>query len=417
MYPPKPYEGRLHCEQHGRLTCKVCLHSINADLNGYIENPEKFKYDCPESEHSVKPRFEYFAGRAVELLGFRDGMSPTHRRQSVRDDFHPITNPKLYGDFACKECGLRYLAGGGIGMYGAHPSHVCADGQRYILVRVYPIKFARGVERIECTTHFYFNDNSKMDVIYTCMSRSDQGSADWNLENAEIAALTQLLTHVEEKLIPHRKELVEGYVYTNSTYFAGQAWRFNLLVLTSLNRDVLDLLLKAYNLKYSVKRKAFVERNVLGFVTKKFPATEERRYQVVSFIRKVRDLASLGIQVYWRHMKSNKTKAAARARFLDDPYQFPEPRYEVLEDDPNALNLEQEGGQITGEEDLLDGDSFQDLPSHYEFEAVEIKNPEESSEVSGLLETHRDVSPLSSDVDSPHETHRDVSPLSSEAGS
>ncbi|KAI1142441.1 hypothetical protein F5Y05DRAFT_226762 [Hypoxylon sp. FL0543] len=384
--PPPPFRGQLHCKSHGRLTCKVCLHSINADLDGYIGHPREVRYGCSESEHSVEARFEYFNDRATRLLGFHDGLGPTDRRRRLADDFSIGTQFKQDVDFGCDECALRYWAGGGIGMYGVHPSHICSNGQRYILAWACPFKFARGVEMIECSAYFHFNDRSPMNINYKCMLRPDEGTADSNLDNAEIAALTQLLTHVEEKLIPHRKELVKDYLYTNSEYFAGQAWRFRLVVFTYLKPDVLELLLKAHQMEYSAKRKAFIERDMQGVVTKRFRATKERQYQTARFIQKVKDLASLGIQVYWARMEDDARYMAARTRFMDDPYQFPEPRNQVLDDVRNEPNVEQEEGQTIGE-DLIEGDSFEYQPGHEGFEAVESENPEESSEMITGLET------------------------------
>ncbi|OTA89911.1 hypothetical protein M434DRAFT_34026 [Hypoxylon sp. CO27-5] len=352
--------GRLQCKLHGLRVCDVCLHCITEAPDGSIPDPiDAPRIPYPESKHSLKPRFELLGDVPVELL------------------FNKPLNPNEFHEFACEECGLRYWAGDGKGQHEVHPSHICANGQRYIQVWVYPIKFSRKFEKVECSASFIFGHKSKMNATYKCMSKSDSGNADWNLENSEIAALTQLLTYVEEKLIPYRKLLANDYLHTNSEYFAARAWRFNLLVVTSLNPAVLDLLLRVHKLKYSSRRKAFVERNALGLVTSKIPTTEERWYQMVSFVQKVKNLAALGIRIYWDTMRHDDHYEAARASFLDDPSQLPAPQNEVLKDDTKD-----------GEDDLIVSDSFDHLPSHEGFEAVESDDPEESPEMIASLFPH-----------------------------
>ncbi|KAI0152503.1 hypothetical protein F4776DRAFT_602077 [Hypoxylon sp. NC0597] len=349
--------GRLECKLHGVRTCNICLHCITEAADGSIPDPiDDPRIPYPESKHSIKPRFEFLGDVPMATLS------------------NEQTNPDELREFACEQCELRYWGGDGMGTYAVHPSHICANGLRFIPVWVHPIMFSRNSERVECSAFFIFDTKSKMNATYKCMSKSDYGSADWNLENSEIAALTQLLTYVEEKLIPYRKLLTNDYLYTNSEYFAARAWRFHLIVVTSLNPAVLSLLLRAHKLKYSSRRKAFVERNVLGMVTSKIPTTEERWYQMVSFVQKVKDLAALGIQVYWDTMEHDKCYETARAKFVDQPSQLPVPQREVLEDDADFE-----------EEDLVVDNSFEYLPIHEGFEAVESEDPEGSPEMLATL--------------------------------
>ncbi|OTA63560.1 hypothetical protein K449DRAFT_421666 [Hypoxylon sp. EC38] len=351
---------RVWCRRHGRTTCEDCLHSIIRDEDGSIPDPiNDARIPYPESGHSVEPRFELVTNASNKSLGF-DG------RRVIEEVYQ----------YSCGNCQLVYWDDGGTSNRGAHPSHICSNGQRYIQAWVRPMKFSRESGKIECSAYFIFDHISKMNATYKCMSKSDYGTADWNLENSEIAALTQLLTYVEDKLIPYRKQLTNDYLFTNSEYFASQAWRFQLIVLTSLNPAALDLLLRAHKLKYSARRKAFVEKNALGIVTSKIPVTEERWYQMASFVRKVKNLAALGIPVYWHPMEPDKRYEAARAGFMNEPPTLPAPQSEVLEDYPDPE-----------EEDLIEGDSFDNFPSHEGFEAVESDNPEESPELPSPLAT------------------------------
>ncbi|KAI1211000.1 uncharacterized protein F4807DRAFT_421185 [Annulohypoxylon truncatum] len=321
MASSNAFQGQLYCEKHSLLTCVVCLHSINSVKDGFIPLPEPgSRIPCSEQAHSVEPVFGSFKATA-EIRGFHDGLSPEDRKKYMTD----LSEPQDGSDFGshfhrCHRCGLDYLLMGG---KKSHPSHVTPNGDRYILVAVEPFEFSRSLNRISCSANFLFSDSharSNINAAFKCSPKVDSGSVQWNLDNAELEALVQLLHYVEDDLIPYRKRIVEKYVYTNSEYFAGQAWRFQLLVYTPLNRELLEFLSQAHRLKYNVKRKAFVERNSLGLVTKQYPATEERRHQTVCFLSMIRRLASLGIRVYWQHTPPKPRYIAAKERFMHDPH-------------------------------------------------------------------------------------------------
>ncbi|KAI1802852.1 hypothetical protein F4811DRAFT_372881 [Daldinia bambusicola] len=356
-------EARLYCPQHKLLTCKVCLHSINIGNHGILPK-DTTGFPCAESAHSVEPRFE-LAQKGVADLGYVDGLHPDQRYKMVNPEVPAFINRgHLYYD--CEACGLTYAAGGGPGSFGAHPSHICSDGERYVIAVLRPKKFLRATNKIECQAHFNFGHESPMNTSYQCVTKSDAGTIDWNLDNVEIAALTRLLHHVIDVVIPHRKTLVNDYIYTNSAYFAGQAQRFQLIVVTSLKEPLLHFLGKVIGLKYSSKRKAYIERNKLGFVSKKHPATEERRYQISSFIRMIKHLAAEGIQVHWWPGQAESLKVA-RKTFWTEPYAAGmDPPADVLSSDEIEPNDE------VAEDDLVAGDSLVGLPDHREFQDVEF---------------------------------------------
>lgn len=136
--------------------------------------------------------------------------------------------------------------------------------------------------------------------------------------NIGYTCITKILHYVNDVIIHRRRELVEDFLYTNSQYFAGQAWRFQLVLWTPLSKPVLSFLLRAHTLKYNEKRKAFVKKNAVGFTSKIYPVTEERRYQVVSFIRAVKQLAEVGIRVHFV-AKADFRCSDARAAFKHQP--------------------------------------------------------------------------------------------------
>ncbi|KAI1470610.1 uncharacterized protein F4812DRAFT_271985 [Daldinia caldariorum] len=355
-------ESRLYCPQHRLLTCKVCLHSVNIGNHGTLPM-DTSGFPCAESAHSVDPRFE-LAQKVVADLGYVDGLHPDERYKQVNPEVPKFINDgHLYYD--CEACGLTYAAGGGPGSFGAHPSHICSDGERYVIAVLRPKKFLRATEKIECQAHFNFGHESKMNISYQCVAKSDDGTIDWNLDNVEIAALTRLLHHVADVVVPYRRKFVDNYIYANSAYFAGQARRFQLLVVTPLKEPLLHFLGKVIGMKYSTKRKAYIERGKLGFVTKKYPATEERRYQISSFIRMIKHLAAEGIQVHWWPGQADSLRAA-RKYFLTEPYVV------GMDHAPNVLSSEEvEPNDEVAEDDLVPGDSFWGLPDHHEFQAVQ----------------------------------------------
>lgn len=372
-------KGRLYCEEHGLVTCLICLHSINCGDRGFTPDPHSNeRFPCQRSAHRVQPSFKRFY-LTPELLGFRGGLSPEDRRNlkaraNTSESQDIIHNPGT----DCTKCGLTYLSGGGSALTKC-PSHIMPNGQRYIIVQVEPYKYWRRHEKIECSAVFRFfgpkpelNPEWTQNPVWTCKSKSDFGTADWNLDNVEIAVLRQLFFFVEKIIIPYRRKLVHDVVYTNSSYFTGQAWRFQLVVATKLRPSVLDFLLRADELKYSPKRKAFVERNRLGFVTKKYPVTEERRYQTVHFIRCIKHLASeWGIRIHWISIPLTDENEAARAAFSNQPLVFPPAQSGALLDDQEHEEVKPNEMQDKVEDDLLEGDSLDYLPNHDGYEAVE----------------------------------------------
>ncbi|KAI0161175.1 hypothetical protein GGR52DRAFT_163580 [Hypoxylon sp. FL1284] len=366
------FTGRLYCRHHNRLACSVCLHSINS-IDGFVPNPESSRFTCPESAHSVEPLYELFEPY-VAARGFHHGLSPQQRETHKADNHEPqIAFNDLGGNFLrCDLCALTYFMEGGPGYADTHPSHVSADGKRYLIATVEPFKFERKLHKLGCTANFWFGGrNPKLSSSYECFVRPDSGTADWNLDNAGISAIVQLLRVVESRVIPHRKMLVKDVVYTNSEYFAGQAWRFQLVVCTMMNPATLDLLLRAHKLKYSQKRKAFVEKNALGLVSKKYPVTEERRRQIVYFIHMIKRLASYGIQVFWHSVDPSDVYEHARKTFMDDPSQLPRPQNVDFTQAQDIFDFEPKEARVVAEEDLVEGDSLEAMPVRDSLNAVE----------------------------------------------
>ncbi|XXG98407.1 hypothetical protein Hte_004730 [Hypoxylon texense] len=373
--PSEAFAGRMYCIDHNRLTCSVCLHSINS-VEGFIPTPDSDpRFPCPESAHSVEPVFEYFKP-TISSCGYHSGLSPQQRQMYKADDREPqLAFNKVAGKFIdCKQCGLTYYMQGGLGYADIHPSHVSADGKRYVVTTVEPSKFERQLDRLLCDVHFWFgHDNPKLNSNYECAVRPDYGTVDWNIDNAQISAIVQLFQLIECRVIPYRRKLIEDNIYTNSEYFAGQSWRFQLVVCTMLSQDTLDLLLRVHKLKYSKSRKAFVERNALGIISKKYPMTEERRHQIVYFLRMVKYLANeYGIQVFWYRVEPSETFLAARKAFMDEPSQMPRVSSgEIFQEYQRGVDLDPNEARYVVEGDLLEGDSMDALSAHEGFGAVE----------------------------------------------
>ncbi|KAF3061314.1 hypothetical protein GL218_04229 [Daldinia childiae] len=369
--------SRLYCPQHKLLTCKVCLHSVNVTNYGRIPK-DTTELSCPESAHNVEPRFELISKGVVDL-GYLDGLRPEERNKLAY-----LKIPKMVNEgrpyYDCEACGLTWAAGGGPGSFGVHPSHVCPDRERYLIAVVRPTNFVRGLEQIECHAYFNFGHDSPMNINYKCMAKSDLGTADWNLDNAHLAALTRMLHHVSAKVLPYRKKLVHEHIYTNSAYFAGQAQRFQLLLVTSLNQNLLHFLGKVHDLKYSAKRKAYVEKNRLGIVVKKYPATAERRYQISSFIQMIKHLAADGIQVHWIPGKVDAS-ADAREAFMDEPSVLTPPAPPKEPNPPFASEAVDSGDEMT-EDELVDADSLDGIPDHEDYQDIEYTlDPEEDDDI------------------------------------
>ncbi|KAI1095738.1 hypothetical protein F5B19DRAFT_438624 [Rostrohypoxylon terebratum] len=297
MSSSQSFQGKMRCE-HGLVHCSQCLHSMNSIENGFIPAPEPgSRIPCSEKAHSVEPVFDRLLPTA-ENMGFHQGLSPEYRNKLITDLSAPQDGRKMESYMlACGYCGLDYIDTGN--RSHSHPSHAGEDDQRYFLASVRPYEYARSGDKFKCSAEFIFSHyDSVVNVAFECLSKFDSVSnPQWNPDNAEIAAMVQFMHYVEDVVIPYRKRIVEEYVYTNSEYFAGQAWRFNLLVHSTIDREVYDFLLEAHRLQYSSSRKAFVKRNALGMVTKQYLVTDERRYQTVSFIKMNERLASLGIRV------------------------------------------------------------------------------------------------------------------------
>ncbi|KAI5921612.1 hypothetical protein F4810DRAFT_677833 [Camillea tinctor] len=322
----RPIEERDKFCSHGFPTCHVCLHSINTNHNGDILTftPES------ESHHKVEPLFDGTMKPVSNLIGYREGLGPTVEKADIKDrsansnevfDMNLDTKGETVAGlpyYYCSDCGFAYLAGGGPGRYQSHPSHVNYDNRRYIIAGAFPEKYNRSLNKISCRAAYLFGGDNSYNAVYEIKVGSDNGSADWNLDNADISVLTGLLAHVEKYIVSKRKELVRNALNTNSGYFAGQAWRFQLVVITSLRPKLLKLLLKAHKLKYSKKRSAFIERK-LGIITKKYPASDERRAQITWFVDSVKHLAELGIQIYWRSVVPSAQTTDARKAFTNQP--------------------------------------------------------------------------------------------------
>ncbi|KAI0852946.1 hypothetical protein F5Y00DRAFT_272521 [Daldinia vernicosa] len=370
--------SRPYCLQHNLLTCKVCLHSVKTTKDGRMPK-NTAEFSCDESAHSVKPRFE-LARKGLSDLGYPDGLSPEERSKSAYPEIlKSINDGRPYYD--CAACGLTWLAGGGPEYFAAHPSHVGSDGQRYLIAVVRPTKFMRVLEQIECHAYFNFGHASPMNVSYKCVAKSDLGTADWNLDNAELAALTRMLHHVADKVFPYRKKLVHDYIYTNSAHFAGQAQRFQLLVVTSLNQDLLRFLGKVQDLKYNAKKKAYVEKNMLGITVKKYRVTEERRFQISNFFRIIKNLAADGIQVHWWPAKV-EASACARKAFMDQPSTLPPPPLNESQIKPPFASEAVDSGDEMTDDELVDADSFEETRDQEEYQDVEcVLDPEEDAEI------------------------------------
>ncbi|KAI1763621.1 hypothetical protein GGR53DRAFT_467146 [Hypoxylon sp. FL1150] len=364
----EPFTGQLYCRDHGRLTCLVCLHSVNS-ISGLIPPPNLRYFACGESAHSVQPIFELF-DTTPQFRGFQGGLSAQKRRECKTDHKLPqIAIEDLAHCFDCKLCGLAYATQGGPGYADIHPSHVSEDGKRYILIDVLPFKFRRKLDKLVCSVQFLSSaENSKLAKDYEVFSRPDDGTVDWNLDNLQISALVQLRHMVEHVIIPQRKKVVKGFIYTNSRYFEGQSWRFQLVVYTSISQDCLDLLLRVHKLKYSQSRQAFVERNALGLVTKKYPVTEERRRQIVYFLQMVKKLAvEYGIQILWSREEPTEEFKEARRVFLHEPSTL---QRAIAQEAQRGLALNPNEARYVVDGDLLEGDSLEALPPREGFDAV-----------------------------------------------
>ncbi|KAI1650632.1 uncharacterized protein F4817DRAFT_368043 [Daldinia loculata] len=367
-------ESRLYCEKHMLMTCKVCLHSVNVANDGTIP---KNASGLPRLHgvYVVRPRFQLAHTHDIDRLGYVDGLYPDKERKLPRIDLlKAINNGHPYYD--CNACGLTFLAGGGPGSFAAHPSHVCSDGQRYLIARLSVSKFTCDSGKTVCHGSFFFGHKSPSNVHYQCIGKIDTRSAEWNLDNSELGTLIELLLHVEKDIFPHRRDLVDEHVYTNSAYFAGQARRFQLIVITTLSETLLNFLDKVQTLKYSQKRQAYYEKNRFGVVKRMYPATEERRRLISKFIAGLKSLAKLGIPVHW--CPGSKSMYEKRV-FLNESYVLPPALNESQNDPPAEKDVEP--GEDVDEDELIEGDSLEGIPDHDQCQNVEyVPGPEEDAE-------------------------------------
>ncbi|KAI1763620.1 hypothetical protein GGR53DRAFT_359711 [Hypoxylon sp. FL1150] len=378
------FKGRLCCAVHSKPTCYECLHSITYTADGVLPGTHADeRAPCSERAHSVEPLFKQF-----ELI---PEMFKHKEKARWNDGVIDCT--------FCNRCKLSFITGDP-SIKASCPSHVLQNDQRYVAVTVMPLRYSRRIdlERIECAAALTLGPTGyQVNARFNSFSRPDEGDADGNLDNVEIAAIVKALEAVEERMIPHRKRVTERAVYTNSAYFAGEAWRFQLVIITPTDPEVLSFLLGAHKLQYSFKRKAFVERNSMGFVTKKFPVTEERRYQVASFIRAVKRLATVfGIQVHLAYT-TNIKRAVARENFKNPMDTIPEaknllergrkkkppvppPRTSSMKyKAPRQLNSVKEG-----EEEFLAGDSFKYLSVDDRFDPKEEEEGADVADPDGI---------------------------------
>ncbi|XDG09419.1 hypothetical protein ABKA04_009034 [Annulohypoxylon sp. FPYF3050] len=303
-------------------------------------------------------------------MGFHQGLNPEDQKKLLTDLSVPQDGRRLDSYMAaCGYCGLDYINTGG--QSKSHPSHAGANGQRYFLATIRPYEYARSGDKFTCTADFLFSHfDSKINIAFECLSKADSSPTEWNLDNAEIAAMVKFMRYVEDVVIPHRKNIVYKTLYTNSDYFAGQAWRFNLLVHTTINREVYDFLLVAHRLEYSAKRKAFVKRNAFNIVTKTYPVTEERRFHTVGFIKMNQRLALLGIRVYWQLPRTKQITTAAKERFYGIAPQL------------SSQNVGHIWQPESSTQERIDEwmqevfvDPSQGLPSHEGYEAIQRQSP------------------------------------------
>ncbi|KAI0387766.1 hypothetical protein F5Y04DRAFT_286772 [Hypomontagnella monticulosa] len=272
----------------------------------------------------------------------------------------------------CEQCGLRYLnPPSGFQTVQNHPSHTMPDGQRCLVAALRPYKFSRNLNHIECDAVFAFSPvhPHNWSVSYKCKSRPDDMNADSNLDNATIAAMTQMLCYVRDEIIPYRQRLVRDIPV--------QAWNDQFIIWTPLGEPILKLLLRAEKLQFSKSRQALVRRNVVGVVTEKHPVTSERRYHIASFVRLMRHLGRMGAQVHWRS-RSDERCGKARRAFMNQPIDLT--RAQNLKPQVGGYDGGQHRGILRVEEieemeenwpadDLIESDDYDDPPDIHDFDA------------------------------------------------
>ncbi|KAI0469963.1 hypothetical protein GGR56DRAFT_678933 [Xylariaceae sp. FL0804] len=141
----------------------------------------------------------------MRILGWQEGLHPDDQekapsKQEARKvyDLSEASNHSLaqLPYFYCSQCGLTYLAGGGPGRYEAHPSHVSADNQRYLIVQALPRTFeVASLRKIRWRFDYIFgSSDTALNAVFKNESPAEsEESTCWNFDNAEIDALTSLL--------------------------------------------------------------------------------------------------------------------------------------------------------------------------------------------------------------------------------
>ncbi|KAI1802853.1 hypothetical protein F4811DRAFT_572606 [Daldinia bambusicola] len=291
--------SRLFCKTHGLLTCRACLHSVNIDENNRIP---KNAADLPEpagKPHAVEPRFERFEmAKRVKMMN-RSGLHPTEQGNISEKYLLPKAVRRMEKHYECRRCKLMFLAAGGPGCYGAHPSHISPDGQRYILVTALSSSFARDSSTISWHGELFFGHQSPVNAVYKGMLPLDTEDPTWAIETAKVAALTVLLLHIRKFVFSYRSATVDRHIYTNSTYFGEEARLFQVIVQTNLNETFLEFLGKVQAMEFSDSEKAYYEVDNGGVRIKKYPTTHIRQIRISRFLDILKELAEMGIQVHW----------------------------------------------------------------------------------------------------------------------
>ncbi|KAI2620082.1 hypothetical protein GGR54DRAFT_116036 [Hypoxylon sp. NC1633] len=360
----RPFRGRLYCENHGLLTCKVCLHSINAGHDGSILDPKEEPFPCSDSALKVEPLFERFVP-TIQHCGYHDGLSPEDKKEAAK--------VKTKGEFPfaipiipCDECRLAYLStNGSVSNVARHPAHVSADGQRYIQVSVRPQEVRyEGGQKFKHSVDFFFHAGRI--IQWTFVTGIDGGGVlEWNRDNCELYSLRYLLFYVQNNIIREQSDTVMPFVYSNSRYFEEKATHFTLVVRTPLSTVAMDTLLNAHKMKFNAKRQAFIRRNMVGIVTKVYPVTELRRFLIQQYIQRVKELAEHGVQVLL-HQKPVDPDGRPAGLSLIYPDSTLERDGQVAIDPPRSIK-EDERFDNEEEFDLEEGP----LPEAYEVEAIE----------------------------------------------
>ncbi|KAI1331016.1 hypothetical protein F5Y16DRAFT_395985 [Xylariaceae sp. FL0255] len=199
-----------------------------------------------------------------------------------------------------------------------HPSHIML-GHRYMVTAVRTSRHGRQNGMLVCDveTSFGGHYSSQFDSMgWEVSCDPDNGTASDNLDNLEIKAITRFLRYVRKEVIPRHNRTIQSRLYTNAQDFETLAFRFKLIVLTSLNPAVLDFLLVAHELRYNQNQQAYVDR-MIGITTRSYRCGPRRRELVEDFMRNLMLLADLGIEVYWRLCKPTQETIDSKRQFME----------------------------------------------------------------------------------------------------